>query len=218
MLFIGRAGRTALASVGGLALLAAGFVGGYLAAGGDEESGATTFHDTRVLTPASLQANVVPGDPSVLALARRLGTPEAAYRYVRDGIAYDPSLPAASPADAMQAGAASCLSKAALLASIYRAQGMDDDAVRVVTGQVRTPEGLMEHAWLEVEHGGRCLQQDPSALLGSFAFDQFEGTAYTRAHVRRELFCFNDRGFAVVSQRNRFRGMQDPHMLGTDAP
>lgn len=49
-------------------------------------------------------------------------------------------------------------------------------------------------------------------VLSSFAFDEFERCDFTRAHVRRELFRFNDQGSAVVSRRNRFRGMVDPHV------
>lgn len=169
----------------------------------DDES--TSFHDMRVLAPAELTALVDGKDREVARLARHLGTVEQAYAFVRDRIAFDPSRPAGKPAETLQDGRASCLGKAALLASLYRALGMDDSALRVVTGQVYGKEGLIEHAWLELEQGAQCLQQDPSSLLGLFRFDEFKGTDYTQAFVRRELFCFNDAGFAVVSQRNRFR-------------
>lgn len=202
--------RALLAGAGSLALFVAAFVCGYFAAGGDAVSEATTFSDMRVLTPAKLQSYVAPDNPTVIELARRFRTPEAAYRYVRDQLAYDASLPVAYPEETLEAGEAGCLGKVTLLASIYRAIGIDHDDVRVVTGQVRTKEGPVEHAWVEL--GGRSLQQDPSTFLGTFSFDEFEGFDFSRAHLRRELFCFNDKGFAVVSQRNRFRGTMDPHV------
>jgi hypothetical protein len=197
--------------VGIAAIVAAGFVGTYQLLGGDEDAASTTFHDMQVIDPASFVGLVDKDVPAVRELARRYATPELAYEYVRDAIAYDPALPLAPPARTLSEGRASCLSKAVLLASLYRAIGMDDGDVRVVTGQAYWQEGLIEHAWLEIESGGRCLQQDPTALFGVFEFDEFLDTAYTRAHIRRELFCFNDRGFAVISLGDRFRGGPDPH-------
>jgi hypothetical protein len=182
--------------------------------GADEDvwaEGAPAFHDVHVISPGDLMKLVTASDREVAALASRLGTPEEAYRYVRDHFAYDPALPLASPRETLAAPAASCLSKAALLASLYRAMGLEHANVRVMTGQVFWQDAPLEHAWIEIEYGGRCLQQDPTTLFGTFGFDQFEGTAYSRAYVQRELFCFNDEDFAVVSLRNRFRGMRDPH-------
>jgi transglutaminase-like putative cysteine protease len=153
----------------------------------------------------------------VKAVAGRLATAEAAYEFVRDRIIYDPSLPLAPPVQTLKMGRASCLSKAALLASLYRTIGVADNAVRVVTGQAYWQNDLIEHAWLEIEHDGRCLQQDPTSLFGVFAFDEFQGTAFTRAYVRREFFAFNDRGFAVVSLDDRFRGGVDPHAVAVAA-
>jgi transglutaminase-like putative cysteine protease len=204
--------RALLKVAGGIGALALAYLAGsYDFADSDQEQG-TTFHDMRVLTPASMTQLVTPAHPRVVELARRLGTFEEAYLYVRDRIAYDAALPVAPPAEVIEAGAASCMSKAALLASLYRALGMDDEEVRVVTGQVYVDGQPIEHAWLELEYYGRCLQQDATTLLGVFEFGEFKDTAFTRTYVWRELFCFNDKGFAVVSQRNRFRGMQDPHL------
>ena len=179
------------------------FVGGELL---DESGAPTSFHDMRVLPPDDLMILIDGGDPQVGELARRLGSTQEAYRHVRDRIAFEPSRPAGGPAETIAAGRASCLGKAALLASLYRALGMEHGEVRVVTGQVAYGDELTEHAWLELEHDGVCLQQDATPLLGTFAFDEFRGRAYTQRFVWRELFCFNDEGFAVVSQLNRFGG------------
>ena len=77
-----------------------------------------------------------------------------------------------------------------------------------MTGRVAYGDALTEHAWLELELGGSCLQQDPTPLLGSFAFEEFRGREYTERFVWRELYCFNDEGFAVVSPLNRHRRPQ----------
>ena len=207
----GRGGSLLARGAGLIAIVAAGFVGTYELLGGDEDAASTTFHDMQVIDPSEFVGLVDKDVPAVRDLAQRLATPELAYEYVRDAIAYDPALPLAPPARTLSEGRGSCLSKAVLLASVYRAIGMDAADVRVVTGQAYWEAGLIEHAWLEIESGGRCFQQDPTVLFGVFAFDEFLDTAYTRAHVRRELFCFNDRGFAVVSLGDRFRGGPDPH-------
>ena len=70
---------------------------------------------------------------------------------------------------------------------------------------IALPDRLIDHAWIDLEYNGECLQQDPSGLLGAFEFGQFRGTEFTRFFVQEENFCFNDKGFAVISQLNRFR-------------
>jgi transglutaminase-like putative cysteine protease len=176
------------------------------------------FHDMRVLSPDALCAMIAPEDAAVVELARRLGTIEEAYLFVRDQLAYDADLPAAPHAETLAKGEAGCVSKATLLASLYRALGMQSSQVRVVTGQVMYEDGPMDHAWLEVEHLGDCLQQDATTLLGRFAFDEFKDTAFTRTYIGRELFTFSDRDFAVVSKLNRFRGVANPHMPTAPKP
>lgn len=193
----------------GLALLLAAlaaFSAGYAVAHRKRNDPATTFHDMRVLHPENLMGLVDGGDPTVREYARSCATPRAAYEFVRDRITFEPSRPADAPAATLRDRAASCLGKAALLASLYRAMGFGHEEVRVVTGQVRYGGQVVDHAWVELEHGGVCLQQDPTPLLGTFGHDRFAGTRYTERFVQRELFCFNDRGLAVVSQLNRFRG------------
>jgi hypothetical protein len=165
-----------------------------------------SFHDIRVLPPEQFRSLVTPAAPEVTALARRLGTLEAAYLFVRDGIAFDPSSAADVPVGTLRAGRASCLGKAALLVSLYRALGVPADGVRVVTGQVPYEGELLEHAWVDLEYGSLCLQQDTTDLFGVHDFLRFPNQRYVDEFVQRELFCFNDQSFAAVSQLNRLRG------------
>ncbi len=67
-------------------------------------------------------------------------------------------------------------------------------------------DSLVDHAWVDLEYGSSCLQLDPTDLLGTHDFLRFPGQEYVRSFVSRELFCFNDEGFAAVSQLNRLRG------------
>lgn len=205
---------------GVFALFAAAFAGGYELVGrdGDADAESTSFHDMRVVSLPEFTGLVDTKAAAVRDLARQLGTLENAYLHVRDRIRYSPSIPLAAPSRTLQSGAGSCLSKAVLLASLYRALGMGHEEVRVVTGQAYWQDHIVEHAWLEIEHEGRCLQQDPTTLFGTFGFDEFPGTSYTKEYVRREFFCFNDAGFAVISLNNRFRGMADPHQVTAGDP
>jgi transglutaminase-like putative cysteine protease len=191
----------------GVLLFSAGFLLGDL-----RPDPLPTFHDTRVNHIPDYTSLIDPRHPDIRALAKRLKTPEEAYYFVRDAIAFDPSLPAAGPEETLRTGAGSCLGKAALLCSLYRAMGLGSGAVRIVVGEVAAEGGSASHAWIDLELEGRCLQQDPSELLGLFRFAEFAGMEYTRAFVQKESFCFNDRGFAVVSQLNRFRGGYPPGM------
>lgn len=163
------------------------------------------FHDMRVNHIPDLLSLVDPDDPAVRSLAERLGTPEAAYVYVRDHIRYEPMVPSAAPREIVGAGAGSCLGKAALLCSIYRAMGIPASDVRLIVGNIALQDRLIDHVWIDIEYKGGCLQQDPSGLLGLFEFGQFPGMKFTRHFVQEENFCFNDEGFAVISQLNRFR-------------
>lgn len=185
-------------------LLACGFVLGDR--NGDAESVNPSFHDIRVIHPEDFQSLVAPEAPEVVALASRLGSLERAYVFVRDRIAFDPSAAASAPAQTLRAGRASCLGKATLLVSLVRALGVPAGSVRVVTGQVPLGDSLLDHAWVDLEYGSLCLQLDPTDLLGTHDFLRFPGQEYVRSFVSRELFCFNDEGFAAISQLNRLRG------------
>ena len=184
--------------------LAVGFIIGDRS--GDAEPVRPTYHDTRVIHPEDLRALIAPEAPEVVALARQLGSLEAAYGFVRDRITFEPSAPAGAPAQTLREGRASCLGKATLLASLCRALGIPAANVRVFAGQVPLGGSLLDHAWVDLEYGSLCLQMDPTDLLGTHDFLRFPGNEYVRSFVSRELFCFNDEGFAVVSQLNRLRG------------
>ena len=81
--------------------------------------------------------------------------------------------------------------------------GVPPSDVYVVTGQVASGGDRVEHAWVSLAHDGKVYQQDPSQLLGTFSWDDFPDQRYSQSFVQRELFCFNDEGFAVVSQLNK---------------
>jgi transglutaminase-like putative cysteine protease len=186
---------------------------GLLAVGfllGDRDSEAEparpTYHDNQVVHPEELQSLVDPEAPEVVALARELQSVEAAYTFVRDRIGFEPSAPAGAPAQILRDGRASCLGKATLLTSLCRALGVPAASIRVMTGQVSLGDSLQDHAWVDLEYGSLCLQLDATDLLGVNDFLRFPGNEYVRSFVFRELFCFNDAGFAVVSQLNRLKG------------
>lgn len=174
------------------------------------EQDTSSFHDMIVNHPHDLSALVVPGDKRVLTLAARLRTPENAFAYVRDVVVNDPSLAALPAGDIIETQKASCLGKAVLLCSLYRAMGVPHENVRVVTGEVAYNEGIVDHAWVDAELNGICLQQDTTDLIGHFAFDQFQGMDYTRSYIRKEGYAFNDIDFAVISRLNQLKGMGHP--------
>ena len=175
-------------------MLAVGFVLGD--SSGDAEPVRPSFHDIRVIHPEDFQSLIAPEAPEVVALARQLGSLEAAYDFVRDRIAFEPSAPAGAPAQTLREGRASCLGKATLLASLFRALGVPAGSVRVVTGQVPLGDSLLDHAWVDLEYGSLCLQLDPTDLLGTHDFLRFPGTG-----VRAQL-CF---ARALLLQRRGLR-------------
>lgn len=184
------------------------FVAGYTL--GDKDPPPISFHDMIVNHTDGLSALVTPDDKRVKALAKELKTPQNAYLYLRDTIAFDPSLPVEPAGEIAEQKRASCLGKAVLLCSIYLAMGMESKQVRVVTGEVEAGQGILDHAWVEIEHEGQCLQQDSTDLLGRFSYDQFKGMAYTNAFIRRESYAFNNKGFAIVSRLNMMKGSGHP--------
>ena len=178
---------------------------GYLAASLNRTSD-STFHDIMVSDPDDLPELITPGDSRVCGLAVKLQTPENAYAYVRDTITFDPSLPALPARDIIESGKASCLGKAILLCSLYRAMGIPASDVRVVTGELSHPSAIIDHAWVDLEYQGVCLQQDATNLIGIFRFDEFQSSMYTRSFVRKEGYAFNDRDFALISSLNLIKG------------
>lgn len=169
-----------------------------------------SFDDMVVNHPQDVMELINKHDSRVSALAVELKTPLNAYAYVRDRLRDDPSQPAQPPGETIAAGRASCLGKALLLVSLYRAMGIPSLSVRIVTGEISIPSGTFDHAWIDMEYDGSHLQQDATNILGSFSFDQFQGDAYAQAYVRDEEFVFNDTHFAVVSQLNQFKGQKHP--------
>lgn len=191
-----------------LAAVAVIFFCGYLV--GSRRPAVSTFHDMIVNHSHELTALITPRDARVLALAVELQDPENAYLYVRDHIADDPSLPALSAGEIITEKQASCLGKAVLLCSLYRAMGVPADDVRVVTGELGYPDAIIDHAWVDMEYEGVCFQQDATDFLGFYTFDQFKGMDYTRRFIRKEGYAFNDKTFAVVSRLNLMKGMGHP--------
>ncbi len=190
-----------------LALVLISFYSSYFA-GTIRKQAVGTFHDMLITHPHELTGLITPGDKRVSTLATELRTPENAYVHVRDRIRNDPSVPALTAGEIITEGRASCLGKAALLCSLYRAMGAPPSSVRVVTGDALAPGGIFDHAWVEMEYKGECLQQDATGIFGSLAFGQFKGNAYTQANIQDEEFVFNDKNFAVVSALNQLKGMK----------
>lgn len=165
------------------------------------------FHDFVTMSPEDYQRLVDPSDPEVVNLARQFRNREEAYLFVRDKIAYTGAARTGKPGQTIKSGVGSCLGKAALLCSLYRAMGMDEFSVRVVTGIIGIPGGLTEHAWLDLEEKGKCWQQDASGFLGAFDYAQFPDQSFVDFYVVKELILFNDEDFGIISQANRAKGM-----------
>lgn len=163
------------------------------------------FHDMRV-NPVHTYIELMDADhPAIVQRAERFASFEEAYDFVSDEIRFVPFAPSGPVDKTMSYGVGSCIGKAALLASLYRAMGMPSEDVRMVMGVVMTPQGPADHVWLDLEYNGTCLQQDPSGMLGRFDFHAFPDNRYVDTYVIKESFVFNDEDFAVVSQLNRFR-------------
>jgi hypothetical protein len=171
-----------------------------------------SFHDVIINNPAELSRLITPDDRRIKALAAELKTPENAYRYVQEKILNHAAEPALPAGDILSAGKASCMGKAILLCAIYRAMGFPASDVRVIAGEVDIPDSIVDHAWLEMEYKGKCIQQDVSNVLGTFSFDQFQESTYVQVFIRDEEFVFNDKHFAIVSQLNRMKGSGHPPM------
>jgi hypothetical protein len=168
------------------------------------------FHDMRINPTVDYVGLIDVDHPEIIKLAKQFRTYEDAYRFVNEEIRFAPFVPPGPVEKTLEYRTGSCLGKAALLGSLYRAMGLPGGDIRLVMGLVMTPDGPADHVWLDLEHEGRCLQQDPSGMLGNFGFNDFPDNRYVDAYVMKETFCFNDSDFAVVSQLNRFRNSQLP--------
>ena len=191
-----------------LIVAAVAFCAGYLVGGKKQQVG--SFHDILVNHPQHLRALVTPEDKRVRTLAAELKTHENAFAFVRDRIGDDPAAPALPAGEILSEGRAGCLGKAVLLCSLYRAMGTPASQVRIATGEVQYASGIADHAWVDMEYKGDCLQQDASDFLGHFGFAQFHGMEFSRSFIRKEGYVFNDKHFAVVSQLNLLKGMGHP--------
>jgi hypothetical protein len=162
-----------------------------------------TFHDLRTIDPADYVGLIDPYSPEVAKYAARLGSLEEAYSFVAEKIKFVPHASPASPDQTIERGEGNCLGKAVLLTSLYRALGVPSEEVRIIRGVVMSAGGPAEHVWVDIEHKGNCLQQDPSGMLGDFGFDEYPGMSFSKRYVMIENYCFNDKGFALISQLNR---------------
>jgi hypothetical protein len=192
-----------------LTVIVASFLCGYVT-GTFKQNPPLSFHDVIVNDPRELTRLITPNDNRIKLKAAELQSPENAYIFVRDSILNDASLPALPAGDMLVAGRASCIGKAILLCSLYRAMGLPASAVRVLAGEVDIPGSIIDHAWLDMEYMGKNIQQDPSNVLGCFSFDQFQESSYVQVFIRDEEFVFNDKQFAIVSQLNRMKGTGHP--------
>lgn len=184
-------------------LLACFTVTGYAQA--DAGSQPSVFHDIRTNSIDSYLDLVEPEDPDIVKLAKQFKSFEEAYRFVADEIKFVPYVPSGPVKETLRYGVGSCIGKAVLLCSIYRAMGLPQEEVRIVVGIVVTADGLSDHVWIDLEHDGKCWQQDPSGMLGRFGFYDFPDNKYADRFVMKESFCFNDGHLAIVSQLNRMR-------------
>ncbi|HEY5996775.1 MAG TPA: transglutaminase-like domain-containing protein, partial [Candidatus Deferrimicrobiaceae bacterium] len=157
-------------------LLAVGFCSGFVIGNRAHlPRNNAAFHDLRISHIRDFPPLVDPRHKTIRALASELKTPEAAYGFVRDRIRFAPASPDASAASVLRNGEGSCLGKAALLCSLYRAMGLPPTAVRIITGTIAVSDYMTDHAWVDLEYGQACFQQDPSGMLGVFDFAQFPG-------------------------------------------
>lgn len=163
------------------------------------------FHDIRINPIESYVDLIEPNDPEIVKLAKQLSSYEEAYRFVSEEIKFVPYVPSGPVKETLRHRIGSCIGKAALLCSLYRAMGLPQAEVRIVVGIVVTADGMSDHVWIDMEKGGKCLQQDPSGLLGQFGFYDFPDNRYVDRFVMKESFCFNDGHLAIVSQLNRMR-------------
>ena len=167
------------------------------------ETAAPEFHDIRVNLVETFPSLIEPDDPEVVKLAKQFSRYEDAYNFVNNEIKFVPFVPSGPVAGTLKHRTGSCIGKATLLASLYRAMGMPARDVRIIMGIVVTAQGMADHVWLDLEVDGQCLQQDPSGMIGNFAFAQFPEKRYSDTYSMKETFCFNESDFAVVSQLNR---------------
>ncbi len=163
------------------------------------------FENIDIIVPEEYVNLITPDNVEVKKIVNRVQDPVKAYYYVRDLILFNPTMATNNPEATIKLKEGNCLSKAVLLVSLYRALGIPEKHVRVVVGELHSNRMPIKHAWVDVKFNEVWLQQDPTDLIGLFEFDQFKDRDYLIKFVRTENYCFNDSGFALVSQKNMFK-------------
>lgn len=160
------------------------------------------FEGILTIKPDDYQYQINPDVPELKPLLNKIHTLPEAFYYVRDFIGFFPMVTDISIKTTLTNKYSSCLGKSILLASLYRALGIDKEDLRIVVGQIKIQNEIIDHSWVEVKINDIWYQQDTTDLLGKFEFNQFPNRTYSKIFCSRENFCFNETGFAVVSQLN----------------
>lgn len=180
-------------------LFAAGF---YITKENKNKINAPKFEGIMAINPTDYQNLIAPNSAALKGLLKKIHSLPEAYYFVRDFIEYFPMVPDADVEYTVTNKVGSCIGKAVLLVSLYRALGVKADDLRIVTGVIRINNELIDHAWVEVRINNVWYQQDTTNLLGKFEFNQFPNRLYSKIYCTKENFCFNETGFAVISQLN----------------
>ncbi len=160
------------------------------------------FEGIITIEPVNYQNLITPESPQLKPLLSKITSLPEAYYYVRDFIEFFPMVSDTSIQNTIANRYTNCLGKSILLASLYRALGIEKDDVRIIIGQIKMKGEIIDHSWVEVKIDQTWYQQDTTDLLGKFEFNQFPNRTYSKIFCSRENFCFNETGFAVVSQLN----------------
>jgi transglutaminase-like putative cysteine protease len=145
-------------------------------------------------------SGIMASDPDILALTKRLKTPDAAFDWVVSNISYSRAVAldniSARPVYLNRVG--NCQGKANLLASMMLDMGVPSESMRIVYGHVRKDGMPSAHAWLEVLKEGRWIVYDSTPFLqsgpGKYDRDQYYAqnsvvpvVVYTDKHVGFDL-------------------------------
>lgn len=143
---------------------------------------------------------VEPNNSEIRKLAKSLGTHEKMYYFVRDKIGYSTKISANQASTVLTTKQASCIGKATLLCSLYRATGVPPDQVHVVMGGARYEGSTRGHTWVEIKTGsGQWLVLDPSPFLGTFMFDSWQKGDYYKTFEVKKIYAFNDAHASAAS-------------------
>lgn len=160
------------------------------------------FDGILTISPEEYKYQINPNAPELKVLLKKIQTLPEAFYFVRDFIGFFPMVNDISIQTTLKNKFSNCLGKAVLLASLYSSLGVDKDDVRIMIGQFRVQNEIIDHSWVEVKINGVWYQQDTTDLLGRFEYNQFPDRTYSKTFCSRENFCFNETAFAIVSQLN----------------